>query len=65
MRVEDIIGPDLLEEGSVHDEPEGMTLHAFETDFILPDRGNISLILEAETQESMDLFDAFLTDLLT
>jgi hypothetical protein len=65
IRVEDTIGPHLPEEGSVPDEPEEMTLEAFEKDFILPDRGNAFIILHAETQESKELFDALAADLLT
>ena len=65
MRVEDTLGGQLPEQGSVLDSPEEMTLEAFETEFILPDRGAIFMTLEAETQEIKDAFDAFLADVIT
>ena len=65
LHVEDTLGTHLPEEGSVHDAPEEMTLEAFETEFILPDRGATFVTLEAETQEIRDAFDAFLADVVT
>jgi len=65
MRVEDTLGTHLPEQGSVPDTPEEMTLEAFETEFILPDRGAAFVTLEAETQEIRDAFDAFLADVVT
>ncbi len=65
LRVEDTLGTHLPEEGSVRDAPEEMTLEAFETEFILPDRGATFVTLEAETQEIRDAFDAFLADVVT
>ena len=65
MRVEDTLGTHLPEQGSVPDTPEEMTLEAFETEFVLPDRGAIFVTLEAETQEIRDAFDAFLADVET
>lgn len=65
MRVEDTLGSHLPEHGPVPDVPEEMTLEAFETEFILPDRGATFVTLEAETQEIRDAFDAFLADVET
>ncbi len=65
IHVEDILGSHLPEQGSVPDAPEEMTLEAFETEFILPDRGTAFVTLEAETQEIRDAFDAFLADVVT
>ena len=62
IRVEDILGSHLPEQGSVPNAPEEMTLEAFETEFILPDRGATFVTLEAETQAIRDAFDAFLAD---
>ena len=65
VRVEDTFGTHLPEQGSVPDTPEEMNLEAFETEFILPDRGVSFVTLEAETQEIRDAFDAFLADVVT
>ena len=65
IRVEDSLGSHLPEQGSVPDTPEEMNLEAFETEFILPDRGVSFVTLEAETQEIRDAFDAFLADVVT
>ncbi len=64
VRVEDTIGPHLPEEGSVPDQPEEMTLEAFEKNFIFPDSGNTFITLHTQTQVGKDLFDAVTADLL-
>lgn len=64
VRVEDVLGPHLPEDGSVSDEPEEMTLDAFEADFILPNRGATFVTLVAETQKNKDAFDRFRSGLL-
>jgi hypothetical protein len=65
VRVEDVIGPHLPEDGSVPDEPEELTLAGFEADFIAPDRGTAFVTLEVETGEDEKLFGEFFTDLQT
>ncbi|GAB4349432.1 MAG: hypothetical protein Kow0026_04840 [Oricola sp.] len=65
IRVEDVVGPHLPEEGSVPDEPEELSLEGFETDFILPDRGTVFATLETATDEDRDLFARFAEDLGT
>ncbi|MFZ2101516.1 MAG: hypothetical protein WAU86_13220 [Oricola sp.] len=63
LRIEDVIGPHLPEEGSVPDEPEELTLEGFEADFILPDRGAAYATLEIETDEDRERFARFATEL--
>ena len=63
IRVEDVIGPHLPDNGSVPDEPEELTLAGFEADFIAPDRGTAFVTLEVETGEDEKLFGEFFTDL--
>lgn len=65
IRIEDVVGPHLPEEGSVPDEPEDLTLEGFETDFIVPDRGTTFATLEVETEADRDLFVRFASELRT
>lgn len=63
IRVEDVIGPHLPEEGSVPGEPEDLTLEGFEEDFILPGRGTMFAMLEIETEEDRERFARFAAEL--
>lgn len=63
IRIEDMGGPHLPEEGSVPDEPEDLSLDGFETDFLLPDRGAAFATLEIQTDEDRERFDRFAQEL--
>lgn len=65
IRVEDVIGPHLPEEGSVPNEPEELSLEGFETDFLLPDRGAAFATLEVETEADRERFVSFANELRT
>lgn len=65
IRVEDVIGPHLPEEGSVPDEPEELSLEGFETDFLLPDRGTAFATLEVESETDREQFVRFVNQLQT
>lgn len=65
IRVEDVIGPHLPEEGSVPNEPEELSLEGFETDFLLPDRGATFATLEVETEADRERFISFADELRT
>lgn len=65
VRVEDVVGTHLPEEGSVPDEPEEMTLAGFEADFLASDQGTAYVTVELETEQDRQKFDSFLNDLQT
>lgn len=65
VRVEDIVGAHLPEEGSVPDEPEDLTLDGFEADFLTSDQGTVYVTVELETGQDREKFDSFLNDLQT
>lgn len=65
LRVEDVVGPHLPDDGSVPDEPEELTLDAFEADFVLPDRGTAFVTLETASNQDRRRFDAIFAELLT
>lgn len=65
VRVEDVVGPHLPDDESVPEDAEEIDLDAFQSDFILPDRGMVEVSVRVETAAAKRAFDRLLKEMIT
>ncbi len=65
VRVVDVVGSHLPEDESVPEDAEEIDLDALLNEFILPDRGTVSVSVECETPEGKQAFDRVLSEMIT
>lgn len=65
VRVADVIGSHLPEDESVPEDAEEIGLDAFYRDFIAPDTGTVSVVVESDTPEGKAAFDRVLSEIIT
>jgi hypothetical protein len=65
VRIEDVVGSHLPEDGSVPEDAEEIDLDTFDEDFIIPDTGTVYVSLEAATPKGKHAFDRLLSEVIT
>lgn len=63
VRIEDVLGRRLPEDGSASDQPEEIDLATFQEAFIVPDRSTAFVSVDTETDEAWSSFQKLLDEM--